>query len=49
MNVEKIDQIQEKVINSDEIQQHIDTVYICAREACHRIFEFLMHKISHAI
>ena len=30
-------------------QQHLDTRYVCPPEACHRIFEFLMHKISHAI
>ena len=48
MNLNQFNQNQEKIINSDEIQQHLDTRYVCPPEACHRIFEFVMHKISHA-
>ena len=49
MNIDSNDPNHEKIIIFDEIQQHLDTRYVCLPEACHRIFEFLMHKIYHAI
>ena len=39
----------EKFIDNDEIKQYIDTRYVCPPEACHQIFEFVMHNMSHAI
>ena len=38
-----------KTIDNDEIKQYVDTRYVCPPEACHRIFEFIMHGMSHAI
>ena len=49
MNIDNDDSNHEKIINSDKIQQHLDTRYVCPPEAWHRIFEFLMDKISHAV
>lgn len=35
--------------NNDEIQNYIDCRYVCAPEACWRIFEFPLHQNSHTI
>ena len=40
---------QQNVSDHDEIKQYLNTRYVCAPEACHRIFEFRMHNMSHAI
>ena len=40
---------QQNIYNHDEIKQYLDTRYVCDPEACHRIFEFPMHKMSFAI
>ena len=40
---------QQYIYNHDEIKQYLDTRYVCAPEACQRIFEFPMHDMSHAI
>ena len=38
MNIDNDDPNHEKIINSDELQQHLDTRYVCPPESCHRIF-----------
>lgn len=51
INVENQDTEKDKevVYDHDEIKQYLGTRYVCPPEACHRIFEYIMHKISHAI
>ena len=48
-NADNSTTVDTNTINLDEIQQHIDTRYVFPPEACHRIFEYIMHHISHAI
>ena len=40
---------QQNVSDHDEIKQYLDTRYVCAPEACQRIFGFPMNNMSHAI
>ena len=36
-------------MDNDEIKQYLHTRYVCVPEACHRIFVFPMHNMSHSI
>ena len=49
MNFDEKKADQQKISDQDEFKQYLDTRYVCAPEACHRIFEFPMHNVSHAI
>ena len=49
INFNEDDENQQNVPDHDEIKQYLDTRYVCTLEACHRIFEFPIHNLSHAI